>query len=75
MLPLGDKSPLCSDYSMNLKESRHAQHSYISEVTNFDPLLCSFFRGFWYIGLTMAHKWAETSYLIYIAVLHVMELL
>jgi len=56
LLPLGDKSPLCSDYSVNLNEFRHAQHSYISTVTNFGPLFYSFLHGFWYIDLTMAHK-------------------
>jgi len=75
LLPLGDKSQLCSDYLMNLKELHHAQHSYthISKVTNFGPLLYRFFHGFWYIGLTMARKMGQNSYLIYTAVLHVMK--
>ena len=52
---------------MNLKEFRHAQNSYISKVTSFGQQLYSFFRRFWYcIGLNIALKWDEISYLLYI---------
>jgi hypothetical protein len=39
LLPLGEKSPLCSYYSINLKKFRHTQHRYIFKVTSFGPQL------------------------------------
>ena len=31
LLPLGDRSPLWSDYAMNIKEFPHTQHSFTSK--------------------------------------------